>query len=286
MPNWCSNNAEFHNDDVAEVAKLEAHLKFLDEKKKDDNIEAGLFGYFLPRPAEEEENWYDWNISNWGTKWEASIYSWEKVNDNCITLNFDTAWAPPTSFYDFLARNTEWYVTATYWEPGMGFVGSNCAGEDDCYEYSNAEDVENIPEELIDEYNLRDQFENDEDFDEESDEDDMTEALEELKKEFDTLMAEAPVEKNAFADEFGRNWLRGLLKERAVQVVFTKKDGSERVMRCTLSEDLIPQAENSSDSTKTRNQSAEAQPVYDLEAEGWRSFRWDSVKQINFSLGE
>jgi hypothetical protein len=200
MPNWCANNAEFHNDDVAEVAKLEAHLKFLDENKSNNNIESGLFAFFRPRPAEEEENWYDWNISNWGTKWEASIYSWEKVNDNCITLNFDTAWAPPTIFYDFVAQNTEWYVTATYWEPGMGFVGSNIAGQDDCYEYSNAEDVENIPEELIDEYNLRDQFEDEE----ESEEDDMVEALEELKKEFDTLMAQDEPAKNAFDDEVGR----------------------------------------------------------------------------------
>ena len=37
MPNWCANNVEFHNDDVAEVAKLEAHLKFLDEKDKSES---------------------------------------------------------------------------------------------------------------------------------------------------------------------------------------------------------------------------------------------------------
>jgi hypothetical protein len=61
-----------------------------------------------------------------------------------------------------MAQNTEWYITATYWEPGMGFVGNNFAGEDNCYEYSNAEDVEDIPEELIEEYNLRDQFEDEE----------------------------------------------------------------------------------------------------------------------------
>ena len=162
MPNWCANNAEFNNDDVAEVAKLEAHLKFLDEKKSDDNIELGLFGYFVPRPDDQEESWYEWNISNWGTKWEAQIYSWQRVNDNCITLNFDTAWAPPSLFYESMAQNTEWYITATYWEPGMGFVGNNFAGEDNCYEYSNAEDVEGIPEELIEEYNLRDQFEDEE----------------------------------------------------------------------------------------------------------------------------
>ncbi len=282
MPNWCANNAEFHNDDVAEVAKLEAHLKFLDEKKKDDNIEAGLFGYFLPRPAEDEENWYDWNISNWGTKWEASIYSWEKVNDNCITLNFDTAWAPPSLFYEYLAQNTEWYVTATYWEPGMGFVGSNCAGEDDCYEYSNAEDVENIPEELIDEYNLRDQFEDEED----SEEDDMIEALEELKKEFEALSVSDEPAKNAFGDEVGREWLKGLLRERVVGVTFIKKDGTERVMQATLSEDFIPEATNSENSASSRKKSDEALAVWDTEAQAWRSFRWDSVKQINFSLGE
>lgn len=282
MPNWCANNAEFHNDEIAEVNKLEAHLKFLDEKKTGSNIETGLFSYFIPMPDEEADNWYDWNCNNWGTKWEASIYSWEKVNDNCIKLNFDTAWAPPTMFYTFLAENTEWYITATYSEPGMCFVGSNIAGEDDCYTYSSAEDVEDIPEELIEEYNLRDQFEDDEDFDEEDEE----VQLENLKTEFEALMTADNTEKNAFADEVGREWLRGLLKEQAIEVTFIKKDGTQRLMKCTLSKKIVPQAENSSNSTKTHKHSAEAQPVYDIEAKGWRSFRWDSVKQINFSLGK
>jgi hypothetical protein len=279
MPNWCANNAEFNNDDVAEVAKLEAHLKFLDEKKSDDNIELGLFGYFVPRPDDQEENWYGWNVENWGTKWEASIYSWEKLNDNCIRINFDTAWSPPTAFYEFLAGETEWYVTATYWEPGMGFVGSNIAGDDEYYQYSNAEEVEDIPEELIEEYNLREQFEDEEDFDDE-------ESLDELKKEFESLMNEEPVEKNAFADEIGREWLRGLLRERVVGVTFIKKDGTERVMQATLSENFIPEATNSENSATTRKKSDEALAVWDIEAQAWRSFRWDSVKTVNFTLGE
>jgi hypothetical protein len=164
----------------------------------------------------------------------------------------------------------------------MGFVGSNCAGEDDCYEYSNAEDVENIPEELIDEYNLRDQFEDEE----ESEEDDMVEALEELKKEFEALSVSDEPAKNAFGDEVGREWLRGLLRERVVGVTFTKKDGTERVMQATLSEDFIPEATNSENSASSRKKSDEALAVWDTEAQAWRSFRWDSVKQINFSLGE
>lgn len=159
MPNWCSNNVEFHNDDVAEVAKLEAHLKFLDERKKGEYAESGLFAYFLPRPPEEEDSWYEWNVSNWGTKWEASIYSWTKVNDNCIEISFDTAWSPPTALYEFLAGNTEWYVTATYYEPGMAFVGSNIGGDDDCYTIENIEELDNVPEELIEKYNIREQME-------------------------------------------------------------------------------------------------------------------------------
>ena len=157
MPNWCTNDVNFHNDNVEEVAKLESFLKSLDEKEKKDDT-TGLFSYFRPRPDSESENWYDWNISNWGTKWEASIYSWEKLSDNHIKLNFDTAWGPPTEFYSYVAENTEFYVNATYWEPGMGFVGTNIGGDDDYYEYSNLEDLDDIPEGLVEEYNLRDQF--------------------------------------------------------------------------------------------------------------------------------
>jgi hypothetical protein len=286
MPNWCSNNVEFHNDDVAEVAKLEAHLKFLDSRKKGEHAEAGLFAYFVPRPPEEEDSWYEWNVSNWGTKWEASIYSWTKVNDNSITMNFDTAWSPPTALYEFLAANTEWYVTATYYEPGMSFVGSNVGGYDDCYTIENLEALDAVPEELLEEYNIREQMEDWEEESEDEPDTDLVSALEDLKKEFEALSVSDEPAKHAFDDETGREWLRELLRERVVGVVFTKKDGTERVMQATLSENLIPETQNSEKSATTRKKSDEALAVWDIEAEGWRSFRWDSVKTINFSLGE
>ena len=286
MPNWCSNNVEFHNDDVAEVAKLEAHLKFLDSRKKGESAEAGLFAYFVPRPPEEEDSWYEWNVSNWGTKWEASIYSWTKVNDNSITMNFDTAWSPPTALYEFLAANTEWYVTATYYEPGMSFVGSKVGGYDDCYTIENLEALDAVPEELLEEYNIREQMEDWEEESEDEPDTDLVSALEDLKKEFEALSVSDEPAKHAFDDETGREWLRELLRERVVGVVFTKKDGTERVMQATLSEDLIPEIQNSEKSATTRKKSDEALAVWDIEAEGWRSFRWDSVKTINFSLGE
>jgi hypothetical protein len=124
--------------------------------------------------------------------------------------------------------------------------------------------------------------EEDEETEEESDTD-LLEGLEELKKEFEALSVSDEPAKHAFDDETGREWLRELLRERVVGVVFTKKDGTERVMQATLSEDLIPKVEKS---VTTRKKSDEALAVWDTEAEGWRSFRWDSVKTINFTLGE
>jgi hypothetical protein len=84
----------------------------------------------------------------------------------------------------------------------------------------------------------------------------------------------------------GRDWLKGLLEENTVEVVFTKKDGTERVMNCTLKEDVLPivQKELEEDSL-TKTKAKDALAVWDVDASGWRSFRWDSIKSVNFSLG-
>jgi len=89
-----------------------------------------------------------------------------------------------------------------------------------------------------------------------------------------------------FSDVETRNWLKGLLKSEVVTLTFTKKDGSQREMVATLSEEHIPKTEKSAESVGTRKYSDEAQPVYDIEAKGWRSFRWNSLSKLEFSIGE
>jgi hypothetical protein len=89
-----------------------------------------------------------------------------------------------------------------------------------------------------------------------------------------------------FTDTETRNWLRDLLKSEVVTLTFTKKDGTQREMVATLSEARIPKTEKSTESAGTRKYSDEAQPVYDVEAKGWRSFRWDSLSKLEFSIGE
>ena len=81
--------------------------------------------------------------------------------------------------------------------------------------------------------------------------------------------------------------LKEQLQNGVVTVVFEKANGEERTMRCTLSDLYVPQVEpqmlseydgNVPKSTRQLNDSV--QPVWDIDAGGWRSFRLDSVKQV------
>jgi hypothetical protein len=82
-----------------------------------------------------------------------------------------------------------------------------------------------------------------------------------------------------FKSEEDKNWLKNILREREVTVIFTKKDGTERKMLCTLSENKIPEEKVPTGSGKTQNSDALA--VFDLEKEEWRSFRYDSLKSFS-----
>ena len=92
---------------------------------------------------------------------------------------------------------------------------------------------------------------------------------------------------NNFTDPVGQEWVRGLLHDPNIEdlsITFTKKDGTERKMFCTLIEDKIPTDKKPQVGT-VRPVSTEAQRVFDVEVGDWRSFRWDSIKAVEFSLG-
>jgi len=64
------------------------------------------------------------------------------------------------------------------------------------------------------------------------------------------------------------------LRDGIVLVKFTKADGTERILKGTLSESLLPRPEPSS---KPRLETPGVIRVFDLDLEEWRSFRLDSV---------
>lgn len=73
-----------------------------------------------------------------------------------------------------------------------------------------------------------------------------------------------------------RNQLINDLAGGPVVVTFTKKDGTERIMPCTINEQIIA-AKNPSAST-LYTQNGDTLTVFDLEINQWRSFSLSSVK--------
>ena len=179
MPNWCDNTVDLTHSDKDKIDELEAELQ-----KGND---AHILQHLCPGPEEWD---YGWCVENWGTKWEANIIGWERTSDNTINVAFETAWSPPIALYEFL-ESEEWQVKAYYYEPGMCFAGIYEDGSDDCFDYSglSAEEIrEQLPEELDDMYCISEQQEEwDAEMADEEDytEDEMLQALDELKKEFD-----------------------------------------------------------------------------------------------------
>jgi len=74
-----------------------------------------------------------------------------------------------------------------------------------------------------------------------------------------------------------RDELKTTLLGGVCNIRFTKVDGTIREMRCTLKSDLVPETESSD---KERKVNESVLPVWDLEKEGWRSFRIDSVIDV------
>jgi hypothetical protein len=69
------------------------------------------------------DNWYDWNVRNWGTKWDVAVHDGDKYpeteitdeNDVSIGYRFNTAWSPPIEVISVLAKQ---YPNCTF---SLGF---------------------------------------------------------------------------------------------------------------------------------------------------------------------
>ena len=62
------------------------------------------------------------------------------------------------------------------------------------------------------------------------------------------------------------------LQKQAMKITFTKVNGEERVMDCTLQENIVPPTKYTD-----RKRNEEVLPVFDINKGEWRSFRLDSI---------
>ncbi len=122
MPNWCNNQVEISHEDKAMIDRVEQAFG-----------KGELLQEFIPCP--EGEDWYSFNVTNWGTKWDVGgdgAYC-ERVDDNTVTLTFDSAWSPPVEAYCVL-KEMGFTIFGYYYEPGMQFAGQWLDGDDEFYQ--------------------------------------------------------------------------------------------------------------------------------------------------------
>lgn len=184
MPNWCANSLKLtattqENKDL--IARMVAALKHADETEESPrlfslvkpcpdallNTVAGFLGNTEEQAAlvAQQEvncrvygypNWYEFQVSEWGTKWEASDVFWS-VDGDTLYLNFDTAWSPPIGIYEAL-ENMGFEVEAGFVEQGVSYIGYYKDGVDhtENIQYETKEDQDE--EDYSDPFDLSEYF--------------------------------------------------------------------------------------------------------------------------------
>jgi hypothetical protein len=179
MPNWCDNNVFLQHEDESMIERAEQAFnrgEFMNEfypcpKELHDTVAGflgkGTYEQELLELKEElnnkwfgAKNWYDWQVSHWGTKWDVGTS--DGCGDGCISrspsdliVSFASAWNPPLGFYEKL-EDLGFKVKAYYYESGCAFCGVYENGQDDCYsiEGNSSWVIDNIPADIDNEMGI------------------------------------------------------------------------------------------------------------------------------------
>ena len=170
MPNHCENNLTINGD---------AHMikKFYDENftiETDSIIHDSpqlQFSMSVPMP-QHIEDWYNWNINNWGTKWEPyevySDYVCSYREATTLDINFDTAWSPPQSWLITVATlYPALHFELRYADDGLGFSGVLECQEGEVVKYGSGESGDFYGEKICNNCEMYTEWVDMEDFDKE-----------------------------------------------------------------------------------------------------------------------
>lgn len=80
----------------------------------------------IPRPLDKNDDWYEWNIANWGSKWGAydiqvADDSWEEGH---WAIYFQSAWSPNSpTIAELSKQHPQLRIHYRYYEGGSDFWG-------------------------------------------------------------------------------------------------------------------------------------------------------------------
>ena len=147
MPNWCYNRVSIYSENIDQVTELfdifnnpepfnalipspkwsetpneDGELPVLEEHKDSDG-KVLFTTHKFPKSGKTDDRWYDWQIQNWGTKWEPADLSVEQCEQE-VELSFNTAWSPPEDICRAIRNKyPDISVSWFYDEPGMEVAG-------------------------------------------------------------------------------------------------------------------------------------------------------------------
>jgi len=169
MPNWCNNNLTLQHEDPAMIKRAADALdrgEFLQEfipVPEQLKIVAGSVGDPVEQAKLEADtkrnqeelgygNWYDFQVNEWGTKWDVGGDSQTDIHPDGKMLHtyFDSAWSPPVAAYEKLTA-MGFTVGAMYYEGGMAYAGVWEDGVDDYYDLggmNSQQVIDELPVEL------------------------------------------------------------------------------------------------------------------------------------------
>ena len=147
MPNWCYNRVSIYSENIETVNELfdifnnpepfnklipspvwsetpneDGELPVIDEHKDSDG-KVLFTTHKFPKSGKTDDRWYDWQIQNWGTKWEPTDLSVEQCDEE-LEITFNTAWSPPEDICRAIRNKyPDVSVSWFYDEPGCEIAG-------------------------------------------------------------------------------------------------------------------------------------------------------------------
>jgi hypothetical protein len=158
MPNWVYNKLEVAGDEAL-IAQFKEQASrpvtrdvydfFKDEIVRVTREEPLSFWNFK-RPSDDilewycDKGWYEWNLENWDTKWDACDAQLDEQDSKTLCYSFNTAWSIPELALEAMVSaypNLSFYVHA---EEEQGW-GSEYAGYNGVLEKTNDWDIPEYP---------------------------------------------------------------------------------------------------------------------------------------------
>lgn len=68
-------------------------------------------------------NWYEWNLANWDTKWDAGVEDFSDYGDGSVSYRIDTAWSTPMAVWKALAEQHPELSVEIRFEEEQGWGG-------------------------------------------------------------------------------------------------------------------------------------------------------------------